>query len=155
MSVPTQEHGHTLDVVLTYGFTVYNAGLRRCLLCPVVKSSTFIVQYYRVVNSFTGAQLSVAFNSVIRPAESLGFCSNIEVLLSHINLTCQSMLDEVTPLKTRSSKPRPEPWINDRTITQVLASLHWLPAYLVDFKILLFAFKCLHGLSPQYLSNLL
>ena len=41
-------------------------------------------------------------------------------------------------------------------ITPVLASLHWLPVrFRVDFKILLFAFKCLNGLAPTYLSDLL
>lgn len=41
-------------------------------------------------------------------------------------------------------------------ITPVLASLHWLPVHLrIDFKILLFAFKCLNGLAPTYLSDLL
>ena len=41
-------------------------------------------------------------------------------------------------------------------ITPILQSLHWLPVHFrTDFKILLFVFKCLHGLAPQYLSNLL
>ena len=41
-------------------------------------------------------------------------------------------------------------------ITPVLAALHWLPIrYRVDFKILLFVFKALHGLAPSYLSDLL
>ena len=40
--------------------------------------------------------------------------------------------------------------------TPVLASLYWLPVcFRADFKILLFALKCLYGLSPQYLSDLL
>ena len=41
-------------------------------------------------------------------------------------------------------------------ISPVLASLHWLPVdFRVHFKILLFAFKALHGLAPSYLSELL
>ena len=41
-------------------------------------------------------------------------------------------------------------------ITPVLASLHWLPVcFRVDFKILLLVFKCLNGLAPLYLSELL
>ena len=33
--------------------------------------------------------------------------------------------------------------------------LHWLPvAFRIDFKILLFTFKCIHNLSPEYLSEL-
>lgn len=41
-------------------------------------------------------------------------------------------------------------------ISPVLASLHWLPiSFRIHFKILLFAFKALHGLAPSYLSELL
>jgi len=41
-------------------------------------------------------------------------------------------------------------------ITPVLASLHWLPAKIrVDFKVLVFVFKALHGLAQLYISDLL
>ena len=41
-------------------------------------------------------------------------------------------------------------------ISPVLAQLHWLPVkYRIQFKILLFVFKALNGLAPQYLSDLL
>lgn len=41
-------------------------------------------------------------------------------------------------------------------ITPALYSLYWLPvSFRVDFKILLFVFKALNGLSPPYLSKLL
>lgn len=41
-------------------------------------------------------------------------------------------------------------------ITPVLKSLHWLPVcFRIDFKILLMVFKCLRGLGPSYLSELL
>ena len=40
-------------------------------------------------------------------------------------------------------------------ITPILNSLHWLPVkFRIEFKILLLVFKCLHGLSPYYLSEL-
>ena len=40
-------------------------------------------------------------------------------------------------------------------ITPVLKSLHWLPVkYRIDFKILLFAYKCLNNLAPSYLIEL-
>lgn len=39
-------------------------------------------------------------------------------------------------------------------ITPILSSLHWLPIrFRVDFKILLFVFKALHGLAPAYISD--
>lgn len=41
-------------------------------------------------------------------------------------------------------------------ITPVLSSLHWLPvSYMIDFRILLFAFKFQHCLAPIYLLELI
>ena len=47
---------------------------------------------------------------------------------------------------------RSEPFCH---ITPVLFKLHWLPVeYRVRYKILILTFKCLHGLAPEYLSEL-
>lgn len=44
----------------------------------------------------------------------------------------------------------------EHIITPVLISLHWLPVcFRIDFKVLLLVFKCLNGLAPGYLSDLL
>ena len=44
----------------------------------------------------------------------------------------------------------------DYHITPVLVQLHWLPvSYRIVFKDLLFVYKSLNGLCPQYLTNLL
>ena len=41
-------------------------------------------------------------------------------------------------------------------ITPVLINLHWLPIkHRVIFKLLLYTYKALHGLAPDYLANLL
>ena len=41
-------------------------------------------------------------------------------------------------------------------ITPILQTLHWLPIKKrIEYKIYLIIFKCLHNMSPQYLSNLL
>jgi len=41
-------------------------------------------------------------------------------------------------------------------ITPVLSNLHWLPIeHRVIFKVVLFTYKALHGLAPDYLANLL
>lgn len=41
-------------------------------------------------------------------------------------------------------------------ITPALRSLHWLPvSSRIDFKIILLVFKCLHGLAPLYLSDMM
>uniref|UniRef100_A0AAR2KBY1 Reverse transcriptase domain-containing protein n=1 Tax=Pygocentrus nattereri TaxID=42514 RepID=A0AAR2KBY1_PYGNA len=41
-------------------------------------------------------------------------------------------------------------------ITPALHSLHWLPvSFRIDFKVLVMVFKCLHGLAPLYLSEMM
>ena len=41
-------------------------------------------------------------------------------------------------------------------VTPMLMELHWLPVDCrIQFKILLLVYKCLHGLAPQYLADLL
>ena len=41
-------------------------------------------------------------------------------------------------------------------ITPALYELHWLPVQArIHFKILLLAFKAIHGLAPEYINNLL
>ena len=41
-------------------------------------------------------------------------------------------------------------------VTPLLRSLHWLPVdKRIKFKIILFTYKCLHGMAPVYLSDLL
>ena len=41
-------------------------------------------------------------------------------------------------------------------ITPVLLSLHWLPVKeRIHYKIIIFAFKVIHGLAPSYISGLL
>ena len=41
-------------------------------------------------------------------------------------------------------------------VTPVLYSLHWLPAqFRIDFKILMIAFKAIHGHAPEYICNLI
>ena len=40
--------------------------------------------------------------------------------------------------------------------TPILKDLHWLPIkYRIEFKIVLLTFKCLYGLAPQYLVDLI
>ena len=41
-------------------------------------------------------------------------------------------------------------------ITPIMRDLHWLPIRArINFKVLLFTFKVLHGLAPQYLQSLI
>ena len=41
-------------------------------------------------------------------------------------------------------------------VTPALIDLHWLPIqYRIDFKILMLVYKCLNGLAPKYLCDLI
>ncbi|KAF7667309.1 hypothetical protein LDENG_00066080, partial [Lucifuga dentata] len=41
-------------------------------------------------------------------------------------------------------------------VTSLLISLHWLPiTFRVQFKVLVFTFRALHGQTPSYISKLL
>jgi len=41
-------------------------------------------------------------------------------------------------------------------ITPILSHLHWLPVkYRIEYKVLTFVFKALHGLAPVYISDLI
>ena len=47
-------------------------------------------------------------------------------------------------------------WFDFEHITQVLENLHWLPVQQrIMFKVVLFVFKCLNGLAPPYLAELI
>jgi len=60
----------------------------------------------------------------------------------------QRLQNSAARLVTRKKKFTP--------ITPILKSLHWLPIQRhIEFKILVLVFKCLHGLAPDYLTNLI
>ena len=45
-------------------------------------------------------------------------------------------------------------WPKRDDIIPVLISLHWLPIeHRIHYKVILFVFRCLHGLAPSYLVN--
>ena len=47
-------------------------------------------------------------------------------------------------------------WAQQEHITPVLRDLHWLPVkFRIMYKILLLTYKCLHGLAPEYLTDLI
>uniref|UniRef100_A0A669DR24 Reverse transcriptase domain-containing protein n=1 Tax=Oreochromis niloticus TaxID=8128 RepID=A0A669DR24_ORENI len=72
------------------------------------------------------------------------YCGVSQHLLSRLQLVQNSAARLLTKTRKREH------------ITPILASLHWLPVYhRVHFKILMFVFKCLNGLAPTYLSELL
>ncbi len=124
----TQERGHTLDLVLSFGLPVFN--LEVCdaafsdhmpvlfevaLACNTVKPRA-AARRCRIINPSTAAQFSAVFCQTYNCVTE---CMNndTEELSSWFHSTCQSVLDTVAPLKTRQSRTKSEPWLNDTTRT--------------------------------------
>ncbi len=79
----------------------------------------------------------------------LDYCNVLYAGIYQISLArLQSIQNTVTYLSTGNSKRE--------HITPILASLHRLPVcFRINLKILLFVFKVLNGLAPQYILDLL
>lgn len=114
----------------------------------VVKSSFFHLQQLARVKPMLPRDL---FERVIHAfvTTRLDYCN---ALYSGINQTVLSRLQLVQNAAARLLTGTRK---YDH-ISPVLSSLHWLPVHFrVDFKILLFTYKCLNGLAPSYLSDLI
>ncbi len=125
VSGPTQERGHTLVLVLSYGLPVFNLEIcvaafsdhmpvlfEVALACNTTVKSAAAARRCRIINPSTAAQFSTAFNLKCVFPESV--CTT-EELSSWLHSTCQTVLDTVAPLKTRQPKTRSEPWLSDTT----------------------------------------
>lgn len=79
----------------------------------------------------------------------IDYCNALLAGVSKATLNrMQVLLNSAARILTRTN-------IRDH-ITPVLESLHWLPIrFRVDFKVLMLTYNALHGLAPQYLTELL
>ena len=78
----------------------------------------------------------------------LDYCNALYVGLDQHLLRCLQLVQNAAARLLTGTKKQDH-------ITPVLASLHWLPVcFRIVFKILLFVFKFLNGLAPQYLTEL-
>uniref|UniRef100_A0A3B4X257 Reverse transcriptase domain-containing protein n=1 Tax=Seriola lalandi dorsalis TaxID=1841481 RepID=A0A3B4X257_SERLL len=123
---PTKEHGHTLDLVLSYGLPVFNLEICDALFSehmPVlfdvvvagntVKPRAAAARCCRVINPSTAGQFSAVFNQSCVVPESM--YNDTDELSSWFRSSCQIVLDTVAPLKIRLPKTKCEPWLNDTT----------------------------------------
>ena len=87
--------------------------------------------------------------------------TNMSICQPHsidMSVKCRSLVAKIQKLQRLQNAAA---WLITRTkkfdhITPVLINLHWLPIeHRVIFKLLLFTYKALHGLGPDYLANLL
>ena len=79
----------------------------------------------------------------------LDYCNSLYIGINQVSISRLQLVQNAAARLLTGTRKREH-------ITPVLASLHWLPVrYRIEFKTLLFVFKCLNGLAPIYLSELL
>ena len=114
----------------------------------IVKSSFFRLRQLAKVKPFLAQK---HFETVIHAfiTSRLDYCNALYSGLSQSSLTHLELVQNAAACLLTGARKREH-------ITPILASLHWLPVHFrVHFKILLFVFKSLNGLTPPYLSELL
>ena len=79
----------------------------------------------------------------------IDYCNSLLYGVTATNLTKHQRVQRVAA-RLVCSVPRHE------HVTPSLISLHWLPIrFRINFKIAMFAFKCIHGQAPSFLKNLI
>lgn len=123
VSVPTQQCGHTLDLVLAHSLPVFNLKVSDPVFSdhmPVLFDISLSRNEFRghvpaktsgLLNSSTAAQFSTYYNQFSIP-ETLLY---VEELSFWFHTTCQTVLDIVAPLKIKHHKTKFEPWLSDET----------------------------------------
>lgn len=114
----------------------------------VVRTSFFQLRLLAKVKMFLSHRnLEMAIHALI--SSRLDYCNALYVGVSQASLGRLQLVQNAAARLLTSTNRREH-------ITPVLKSLHWLPVqYRIDFKILMFVFKALHGLAPVYLTELL
>ncbi len=117
-------------------------------ISSVVKTSFFHLRVLAKVKPFFSFK---DFEKVIHAFVStrLDYCNSIYMGINQSSLARLQMVQNAAARLLTGVRKREH-------ITPVLISLHWLPVHFrIDFKVLLLVFKCLNGLAPEYLSDLL
>ena len=117
-------------------------------ISSVVKTSFFQLRVISKVKPFLPKkQLEMLIHALI--SSRLDYCNSLYIGIDQSQLQRLQLVQNSAARLLTSTKKRDH-------ISPVLASLHWLPVkFRVEFKVLLFVFKSLHGLSPSYLKDLI
>ncbi len=79
----------------------------------------------------------------------LDYCNSLYLGIPAVLLNRLQLLQNATTRLLTGTKKQV-------SVSPVLASLHWLPVHFrVQFKVLLYVFKALHGLAPEYISDMI
>lgn len=114
----------------------------------VVKSSFFQLRQLAKVKSFLSSR---DFQKLLHIfiSSRLDYCNGLYIGISQASLSRLQRVQNAAARLLTGTKKREH-------ITPVLSSLHWLPvSFRINFKILMFVFKSLHGLAPRYMTELI
>lgn len=123
----THRHGHTLDLVLSWGLSVSNVCVvDNCIsdhssvifhfdLPSVISKNKSAVRCVRPVNETTANCFAEAYaaNSMSSIIEVSGSSLNTEELTTVFNSVCLDILNDVAPLRYKRYKPQSQPWLNN------------------------------------------
>ena len=131
-----------LGVKMDYDFkmekqinSVVKASFFQLRLLTKIKPLLSFADFERVIHAFITTRLD--------------YCNALYVGASQASLSRLQLVQNAAARLLTGTRTREH-------ITPILASLHWLPvSFRIDFKILLFVFKALHGLAPVYITELL
>ncbi|XP_070404425.1 uncharacterized protein [Nothobranchius furzeri] len=126
VNVPTHEHSHTLDLVLSFGLKVqdlvvhpvsfsdhFSVVFNISAMLPVVRRQAPRYSWH-ISPSMTASLLSILEVELSNPSSS-GITTDVDGLLNSFNLTCSDALDTVAPLKLKRKKTTSDPWLNNET----------------------------------------
>jgi len=113
----------------------------------VIRSTSFHLRSIGIVRrQLTAESAKLLTQSIV--LSRLDYCNSCLAGVS------EAALDRLQLVQNRAARIVTRTKMSDH-ITPVLDSLHWLPVrQRIVYKLLLLAFKCFHGLAPQYLNDL-
>ncbi len=114
----------------------------------VVRASFFQLKRLRKLKPFlTFKDLEIIIHAFI--SSRLDYCNALYAEISQSSLSRLQIVQNAAARFLTGTKKREH-------ISPIQASLHWLPVkQRIDFKVITYVFKALHGLAPIYISELL
>ncbi len=128
VSGPTHRRGHTLDLVFTHGLTVPSL-----VIDDLGISDHLCIRFSTTFHTVLKPQLPASYSRSLKPSTAGNFMDasiasslsrdpevslsalSAEELLFCFSSTCQTILDNVSPLNIRRYKPKTQPWLNSTT----------------------------------------
>ena len=177
VNAPTHEHGHTLDLVISHWLSV---SLREIVVTAISDHLPVVFNFAapppankpssparrrRIFTPSTAGEFAAAF----RNSQLLDDCGLApplcpDSLLSTFQSTCSAILDSVAPFRQKTTKTKPDPWLNNHTHLlrqqcrqaerrwkkdKLLVSLGWLRDSLAAYQ------RALKEAKSKYLSSII